>query len=71
MFRCPFEWVKVLAPLNTAMGVPSSSISVHHGFDLAITMSNLSYCPWRPIQSDPKTQKIFNGRQGARLARPS
>jgi hypothetical protein len=49
---------------------PSCSVNYHYKVDLAITLGNLSYRLGRSIQFDPKTEKIVNDRQAARLARP-
>jgi len=49
---------------------PSCSVNYHYKVDLAITLGNLSYRLGRSIRFDPKTERIVDDRQAARLARP-
>lgn len=49
---------------------PSCNVNYHYKVDLAITLANLSYQLGRSVRFDPKTEKIVDDKEAARLARP-
>jgi predicted dehydrogenase len=49
---------------------PSCNVNYHYKVDLAITLANLSYVVGRSIHFDPKTERIVDDKEAARLARP-
>lgn len=49
---------------------PSCSVNYHYKIDLALTLANLSYRLGRSVRFDPKTEKIVDDKQAAKLAQP-
>jgi predicted dehydrogenase len=50
---------------------PSCSVNYHYKIDLALTLANVSYLLGRSVRFDPKTERIVDDKQAARLARPN
>lgn len=49
---------------------PSCNVSYHYKLDAALGLANIAYKLGRSVHFDPKTEKIVNDAEAARLARP-
>jgi predicted dehydrogenase len=60
------EWLDCLK----SRAQPSCNPDYHYKIDLALTLANLSYRLGRSVRFDPRTERIVDDKQAARMARP-
>jgi predicted dehydrogenase len=60
------EWLDCLK----SRAQPSCNPDYHYRIDLALTLANLSYRLGRSVKFDPRTERIVDDKQAARMARP-